>query len=76
LVPRQIIGDTEHGRLAAEAYAQRKGVSVSEFLAGFGAPMPPKQVGEHVVTLLTDPKYEQGIAYGVKGDSGIVLLDG
>ena len=75
IVPRQIIGDTEHGRLAAEAYAKKKGVSSSEFLAGFGAPMSPKQVGEHVVTLLTDPKYEQGIAYGLKGDTGIVSLD-
>jgi len=75
IVPRQIIGDTEHGRLAAEAYAKKKGMSSSEFLAGFGAPMSPKQVGEHVVTLLTDPKYEQGIAYGLKGDTGIVSLD-
>jgi len=75
LVPRQIIGDTEHGRLAAEAYAKKKGVGVPEFLAGFGAPMPPKQVGEYVATLLTDPKYDQGIAFGVKGDSGITSLD-
>jgi len=75
LVPRQIIGDTEHGRLAAEAYAKKKGVSVAEFLAGFGAPMAPKQVGEYVATLLGDPKYDQGIAFGVKGDSGIASLD-
>jgi short-subunit dehydrogenase len=76
LVPQQIIGDTELGRLAAEAYAKKKGVSISEFLAGFGAPMPPKQVGEHVATLLSDPKYAKGIAYGLKGDAGIVSLDG
>jgi NAD(P)-dependent dehydrogenase (short-subunit alcohol dehydrogenase family) len=76
LVPRQIIGETEHGRHAAEAYAKKKGVSVGEFLAGFGAPLSAKQVGEHVVTLLTDPKYEQGIAYGLKGDTGIISLDG
>jgi len=76
LVPRQMIGDTAHGRIAAEAYAKRKGVSVSEFLAGFGAPLSPQQVGEHVVTLLTDPKYQQGIAYSIKGDTGILSLDG
>ena len=75
LVPRQIIGETAHGRFAAEAYAKRKGVSVGEFLAGFGAPMSPEQVAEHVVTLLSDPKYDKGIAYGLKGDTGIVLLD-
>ncbi len=75
LLPRQIIAETEHGRLAAEAYAKKKGVSVSEFLAGFGAPLSPKQVGEHVATLLSDPKYDKGIAYGLKGDTGIVSLD-
>jgi len=75
LVPRQMIGETEHGRIAAEVYAKRKGVSVSEFLAGFGAPLTAKEVGEHVATLLTDPKYDTGIAYAVKGDTGIVSLD-
>ena len=75
LVPRQIIADTELGRLAAEAYAEKKGVSVAEFLSGFGAPMSAKQVGEHVATLLTNAKYAHGIAYGLKGDTGIVSLD-
>ena len=75
IVPQQIIGDTEHGRVAAQAYAKRKGVSVEAFLAGFGAPMPPRQVGEHVASILTDPKYESGLAFGLKGDTGIVSLD-
>jgi NAD(P)-dependent dehydrogenase (short-subunit alcohol dehydrogenase family) len=55
LIPRQIIGDTEHGRVAAEAYAKRKGVSVATFLAGFGPPMPPQLFGEHVASILTEP---------------------
>ena len=75
IVPRQIIGDTEHGRVAAQAYAKRKGVSVDAFLAGFGAPMPPRVVGEHVARILTEPQYESGLAFGLKGDTGIVLLD-
>ncbi len=75
LVPQQIIGDTELGRVAAEAYAKRKGVSVAAFLAGFGAPLPPRQVGEHVLTLLSDSKYQRGVAFGLKGDTGIVCLD-
>jgi len=37
--------------------------------------MPPKQVGEHAIALLTDPKYEPGIAYSFTGDTGLVLLD-
>jgi NAD(P)-dependent dehydrogenase (short-subunit alcohol dehydrogenase family) len=75
LVPRQIIGETDLGRAAAEAYAKRKGVPVEAFLASFGPPMPPAKVGEHVVTLLTDPAYEAGVAFGVKGDLGLHALD-
>lgn len=75
LVPQQIIGETELGRAAAEGYAKRKGVSVEAFLSGFGAPLSPRQVGEHVAALLSDPKYERGVAFGLKGDTGILCLD-
>jgi NAD(P)-dependent dehydrogenase (short-subunit alcohol dehydrogenase family) len=75
VVPRQLIGDTELGRDAATAYARKKGVSVEAFLAGFGTPMPPAQVGEHLVTLLTDARYEAGVAFGLKGDLGLHPLD-
>ena len=76
LVPQRMIGETQLGRAGAEAYAKRKGVSVEAFLAGFGAPMPPAAVGAHVVSILTDPQYEAGVAFGLKGDTGIVSLDG
>jgi NAD(P)-dependent dehydrogenase (short-subunit alcohol dehydrogenase family) len=75
IVPQRMIGETELGRAGAEAYARRKGVSVEAFLAGFGTPMPPEKVGQYVVSILTDPKYEAGVAFGLKGD-GIVSLDG
>jgi NAD(P)-dependent dehydrogenase (short-subunit alcohol dehydrogenase family) len=75
ILPQQIIGDTELGRKAAEAYARRKGVSLEAFLDGFGAPMPPRKVGDHVVSILTDPRYATGVAFGLKGDRGIVSLD-
>lgn len=75
IVPQQIIGDTELGRKAAEAYARRKGVSLEVFLASFGAPMPPRKVGDNVVSILTDPRYATGVAFGMKGDLGIVSLD-
>jgi NAD(P)-dependent dehydrogenase (short-subunit alcohol dehydrogenase family) len=76
IVPQQIIGETDHGRAAADAYARRKGVTTEAFLRNFGKPMSPRQVGEHVVTLLTDPRYETGTVYGLKGDTGIQSLDG
>jgi NAD(P)-dependent dehydrogenase (short-subunit alcohol dehydrogenase family) len=75
IVPLQMVGETELGRAGAEAYARRKGVTVEAFLAGFGAPMPPAKVGEHVVSILTDSRYATGVAFGLKGDTGIVSLD-
>jgi NAD(P)-dependent dehydrogenase (short-subunit alcohol dehydrogenase family) len=75
ILPQQIIGDTALGRAAGEAYARGKGVSVEIFFAGFGAPMPPRKVGDNVVSILTDPRYATGVAFGMKGDLGIVSLD-
>jgi NAD(P)-dependent dehydrogenase (short-subunit alcohol dehydrogenase family) len=75
LVPLQMSGDTERGRHAAAAYAQRKGITPEAFLAGFGKPMPPRLFGEHVATILTDARYERGTAFGLKGDTAITSLD-
>jgi hypothetical protein len=75
LVPMQMIGETERGRHAAEAYARWRGMTSEAFLAGFGRPMSPRDFGELVAALLTKPEYENGIAYGFKGDTGITSLD-
>jgi hypothetical protein len=45
------------------------------FLANFGAPMPPRDFGEKVVSVLEDTKYANGFAFGFKGE-GITLLEG
>lgn len=74
LLPRQIVGATELGRTAAEAYARRKGVSTEAFLAGFGTPLSPRDFGEHVVTLLTDSRYESTTAFSIRGETGIQPL--
>jgi NAD(P)-dependent dehydrogenase (short-subunit alcohol dehydrogenase family) len=76
LVPRQMVGGTGTGRAGSEAYARRQGVTPEAFLARFGAPMPPRQFGEHVVSLLTEQQYADGVAFGLKGDTGITVLDG
>jgi NAD(P)-dependent dehydrogenase (short-subunit alcohol dehydrogenase family) len=76
LIPRQIIGETDHGRHAAQAYAKRKGITVETFLAGFGEPMPPRRFAEHVLTILTDPAHATGTAFALRGDTGIRSLDG
>jgi NAD(P)-dependent dehydrogenase (short-subunit alcohol dehydrogenase family) len=75
LIPRQIVGATALGRAAADAYARRKGVSTEVFLAGFGKPLSPRDFGEHVVALLTDPQYASATAFGIRGETGIQLLD-
>lgn len=69
LVPLQMVGE------AAQAYARQRGVPVETFLAGFGKPLPPRRFGEHVVSILTEPGYAAGTAFGLKGDSGITSLD-
>jgi len=76
LAPQQIVGDTPLGRRAAEAYARQRGVTLEAFLASFGKPLPPRLFGEHAVAILTDPKYDSGTVFGLKGDTGIQSLDG
>jgi NAD(P)-dependent dehydrogenase (short-subunit alcohol dehydrogenase family) len=74
LIPMQIIGETGLGQQAAAAYARRKGVPIDAFLGALPA-LPPRQVGDYVVALLTDPRYAPGVAFGLRGDLGIVSLD-
>jgi len=74
LVPQQIVGATDLGRAAAEAYARRKGVTTEAFLAGFGVPLTPALYGSQVATILTDPQYQSAAALGLKGD-GIRKLE-
>jgi NAD(P)-dependent dehydrogenase (short-subunit alcohol dehydrogenase family) len=76
IVPLQIIGGTGVGDAGATAYARAIGMAPEQFLARFGAPLPPREFGEKVVSLLNDPKYAEGIAFGLKGDTGITVLEG
>jgi NAD(P)-dependent dehydrogenase (short-subunit alcohol dehydrogenase family) len=76
IVPMQIIGDTGVGDAGANAYARAMGIKRDEYLARFGAPMPPREFGEKVVSMLENLKYAEGIAFGLKGDTGITLLEG
>jgi hypothetical protein len=76
VLPLQIVGGTGVGDEASSAYAGTLGLSREAYLARFGAPLPPRKYGEHVAALLTDPQYEAGVAFGVKGDTGITVLEG
>ena len=75
LVPQQMVGGTGVGDAGATAYAQAAGISTGQFLDRFGAPMPPREFGEKVVSVLSDPQYASGMAFGLKGDTGITILE-
>ena len=76
IVPLQMIGGTGVGDEGASAYARAMGIEREAFLARFGAPMPPRQFGDHLVAVLDDPQYATGFAFGLKGDTGITVLEG
>ena len=76
IVPLQIIGGTGVGDAASSTYARAMDIERDAFLARFGAPMPPRQFGDHLVAVLDDPQYTTGIAFGLKGDTGITVLEG
>jgi hypothetical protein len=76
IVPLQIIGGTGVGDAGASAYAAAMGIERAAFLARFGAPMPPRKLGDYLVAVLDDPQYAAGLAFGLKGDTGITVLEG
>ncbi len=76
IVPMQIIGNTGVGEAGAEAYASAMGIGREAFLARFGTPMPPREFGEKVVSVLEDPAYADAVAFGLKGDTGITVIEG
>ncbi len=76
ILPMQIIGGTGVGDEASGAYARSMGLEREAYLARFGAPLPPRRFGDHVVALLDDPRYATGVAFGLKGDTGITILEG
>lgn len=76
IMPVQMIGGTGVGDAGASAYARASGLEREAFLARFGAPMPPRKYGDHVVAVLDDPQYATGFAFAMKGDTGITVLEG
>ena len=75
IVPRQMVGGTGVGDAGSTAYAKAMGISPEEFLARFGTAMPPRDFGEKVMSVLDDPQFDAGMAFGLKGDTGITVLE-
>jgi NAD(P)-dependent dehydrogenase (short-subunit alcohol dehydrogenase family) len=75
IVPLQMVLGTGVGDAGANANAHAMGIKPEEFVARFGAPMPPRDFGEKVVSVLDDPKYAKVFAFGLKGDTGVMMLE-
>jgi len=76
IVPQQMVGGTGVGDTAAQAYARAAGIDTQAFLARFGAPLPPRAFGDNIVAVLEDARFDGGFAFGLKGDTGVTILEG
>lgn len=75
IVPKQMVGGTGVGDAGSSAYARAQGISPEAFLQRFGTSMPPRLFGDYVVRVLSDRQYDGAIALGLKGDTGITMLE-
>jgi NAD(P)-dependent dehydrogenase (short-subunit alcohol dehydrogenase family) len=76
IVPLQMVLGTGIGDAGANAYARAMNIEPVAFVSRFGAPMLPREFGEKVVCVLDDPTYAEGLAFGIKGDTGVSILEG
>lgn len=76
IVPRMMILGTGVGDTAAGAYAGSMGITPEAFVARFGAAMPPRAFGDHVVSVLEDPRFADGVVFGLNGDAGVTVMEG
>jgi len=76
IVPMQMVLGTGVGQAGAEAYSRGTGMNPEEFIAAhFGALLEPRKFGEYIVSILTDPKYGGGFAFGLQGEAGVTILE-
>ncbi len=75
IVPLDLVSGTDVGHAGAAYYAQQKGITLDAFWQSYAAPLSAQKVGEHVATILSDPAYGRGVAFGLKGGVGITSLD-
>lgn len=75
VLPLQMVAGGGVGEAGARAYGRARGAPPEAVLAGFPA-MTPGAYGAHVARILADPQYQQAEALGVRGDTGITILEG
>jgi len=76
LVPGQLMAATELGQTVAAACAQAEGITIEEhILHRYGSHLQPAQVGRQVGELLSESRYEEGVAYGFRDSVDIIPFD-
>lgn len=76
LVPMQMIAGTDLAQTIAGAYAKPEGLTAEKYIeARYGEPLTSMEYAKHVHTLLTNPAYINGAAYGIRKDTGLKLID-
>jgi NAD(P)-dependent dehydrogenase (short-subunit alcohol dehydrogenase family) len=76
ILPRMMILGTGIGDSAAGTYAASMGITPEQFVARFGSPMPPRAFGDRVISVLEDPKFADGVVFGLNGDDGVTIMEG
>lgn len=74
IVPLQMVAGGGVGEAGARAYGRAQGVEPAAILAGYPS-MPLRTYGEHVAKILADPQYDRAQTLGLRGDSGITILE-
>ena len=76
LVPGQLMAATAHGHIVAEACAKVEGITIDEhILHRYGSHLQPSQIGRQVAELLTESRYEEGVAYGFRDSMDMIPFD-
>ncbi|HEY2684965.1 MAG TPA: SDR family NAD(P)-dependent oxidoreductase [Steroidobacteraceae bacterium] len=76
IVPEQMFAATGVGEAGAAAYARAGGVEPGVFLARNYPAMSPKQFGDSVAEVLEDDGGLVGLALGIRGETGVSVLEG
>ena len=74
LLPLQMIAGGAVGEAGARAYGRAQGAPPEAILAGF-PDMTPGAYGEQVAAILADPRYDGALTLGVRGDTGVTILE-
>jgi NAD(P)-dependent dehydrogenase (short-subunit alcohol dehydrogenase family) len=76
IVPQQMFGGTGVGEAGSKAYARASGLEPEAFLAQNYVPMSSREFGETVASVLEAPEHAASVALGIKGGTGVTVLEG